>query len=355
MGVGSSVHEKVGHTGQGLWKHKGLQLPAGIQHVANDLIEEGHPESEAVHLAVGIVQNWAEGHDGKGHAVSDKTKAGAAKAIAEWERVKAQAHAASGLKEAPVGVLATELSADEIGDLSLLLREDAPVRPTVGAHVRAANARGALGRAGEVVAEHVSTVDGTYRYDVAWHDGSRGDRLAEWDLRCVETPGVVRSRVRRVARVPRAAAQTRSGAPAGAGYTETKHPRGRGGKWTTVAAGASGGQVATIQRRVGGTAVDGQFGAKTTAVVRAFQRRHGLTVDGIVGAQTAAALRGQSNAANVPVGPLTAADQAYLGRPTTASAEPAKAAHGKKKAAAYVPGPKMTAGQRAVSKMTTRT
>ena len=85
-GVG---HEKVGHTGQGLWHHKGWQLPAYIQHVANDLIESGHSESNAVQMAVGIIKNWAHGHDGHGHKVSAETAAKAAAALAEWEALKA--------------------------------------------------------------------------------------------------------------------------------------------------------------------------------------------------------------------------------------------------------------------------
>lgn len=91
----ATIHEKVGHTEQGLWHHKGWQLPAYIQHVANDLIEKGHPESEAVHMAVGIVKNWAEG---KGHT-DPGTKAAATKAIAEWEKLKSQAAASHGTKK----------------------------------------------------------------------------------------------------------------------------------------------------------------------------------------------------------------------------------------------------------------
>jgi phage head maturation protease len=87
-GVG---HEKVGHTGQGLWHHKGWQLPAYIQHVANDLIESGHSESRAIEMAVGIVKNWAAGHDGRGHHIHPDTQAKAAAAVAEWEAMKAAA------------------------------------------------------------------------------------------------------------------------------------------------------------------------------------------------------------------------------------------------------------------------
>src|SRR6266576_129359 len=86
------AHEKVGHTDQGLWHHEGWQLPAYIQHVANDLIESGHSESHAIELAVGIIKNWAHGHDGRGHSVSAETQAKAVAALAEWEALKAAAN-----------------------------------------------------------------------------------------------------------------------------------------------------------------------------------------------------------------------------------------------------------------------
>lgn len=82
------THEKVGHTDQGLWHHKGMQLPAYHQHIANDLIADGHPESEAVHMAVGLVQKWAHG----GGGASPETQAKAVTANAEWERLKASTH-----------------------------------------------------------------------------------------------------------------------------------------------------------------------------------------------------------------------------------------------------------------------
>ena len=60
-----------------------------IQHVANRLRAQGHDESSAVHIAVGVVQNWAAGHDGKGHVVHADVQAAAVKAVAEWEALKA--------------------------------------------------------------------------------------------------------------------------------------------------------------------------------------------------------------------------------------------------------------------------
>jgi HK97 family phage prohead protease len=79
-----------------------MQLPAYIQHVANRLRAQGHPESQAVHMAVGIVQDWAAGHDGHGNAVSADVQAAAVKAVAEWEALRAAAHASSSGRSAAV-------------------------------------------------------------------------------------------------------------------------------------------------------------------------------------------------------------------------------------------------------------
>lgn len=86
----STVPEPVGT--QPLWKHKGWQLPPYIQHVANELIDQGHGESEAIAMAVGIVRDWSEGHDGHGRKVHPDVQAAAAKNIAKWEQMKAQTH-----------------------------------------------------------------------------------------------------------------------------------------------------------------------------------------------------------------------------------------------------------------------
>ena len=91
----SSVHEPIGAPGgPGLWKHKTWQLPPYIQHVAHHLIDK-FGESRGIEMAVGIVKNWAAGHDGKGHQVTPEVQAAAAKNIAQWEAMKARtAHGA---------------------------------------------------------------------------------------------------------------------------------------------------------------------------------------------------------------------------------------------------------------------
>ena len=87
----STVHEPLGKPGgPGLFHHKGLQLPAYIQHVAHHLIAQGHDESRAIEMAVGIVKNWAAGHDGHGNRVHPDVQAAAARNIAQWEADKAR-------------------------------------------------------------------------------------------------------------------------------------------------------------------------------------------------------------------------------------------------------------------------
>jgi peptidoglycan hydrolase-like protein with peptidoglycan-binding domain len=74
-----------------------------------------------------------------------------------------------------------------------------------------------------------------------------------------------------------------------------QHPVGRG---------ETGKRVSDLQERLnaGGfkppLKVDGIFGPKTLAAVRAFQKAHGLKVDGLVGPLTTAALRGKHTPAH---------------------------------------------------------
>ena len=64
----------------------------------------------------------------------------------------------------------------------------------------------------------------------------------------------------------------------------------------TLRRGASGEAVRRLQRLLSAAGFqvvpDGQFGARTEAAVRSFQRARGLTADGIVGPRTWAALQG---------------------------------------------------------------
>jgi HK97 family phage prohead protease len=85
------AHEPLGKPGgPGLFHHKNMQLPAYIQHIAKDLMESrGMPESEAIATAVAQCKRWAAG----GQDVKPETRAKAAAAVAEWERLKGQTHA----------------------------------------------------------------------------------------------------------------------------------------------------------------------------------------------------------------------------------------------------------------------
>jgi hypothetical protein len=68
-----------------------------------------------------------------------------------------------------------------------------------------------------------------------------------------------------------------------------------------VGKGETGKRVSDLQARLNALGanlkVDGIFGPKTLAAVKAFQRSHGLVVDGLVGPKTTAALRGGKKAA----------------------------------------------------------
>ena len=68
-------------------------------------------------------------------------------------------------------------------------------------------------------------------------------------------------------------------------------PRQDPGGRPTLRRGANSELVKEIQAKVG-VSVDGEFGPKTEAAVRKFQRARGLVPDGIVGPQTWAALSG---------------------------------------------------------------
>ncbi len=64
------------------------------------------------------------------------------------------------------------------------------------------------------------------------------------------------------------------------------------GKVVVLHYGSKGSLVRTLQRRLGGLAVDGHFGPATLAKVKSYQRSHRLVVDGYVGPATWRSLGG---------------------------------------------------------------
>ena len=70
-----------------------------IRAIAHALIRNGHPESEAIAIAIGTVKRWARG----GGNVTPKTRAKAAAAVAEWEALKLANKGRKGAKAASGG------------------------------------------------------------------------------------------------------------------------------------------------------------------------------------------------------------------------------------------------------------
>ena len=62
----------------------------------------------------------------------------------------------------------------------------------------------------------------------------------------------------------------------------------------TLMLGSKNNEVKEVQNLLGGLTVDGIFGPKTEAAVKAFQAANGLTPDGVVGRKTWAALLGET-------------------------------------------------------------
>lgn len=92
-GIGSTVPEPLG-TGA-LWNTPGLKLPAGIGHMARDMMQSkpGMTRSHAIATAVAAVkQGCATGRFGNA-TLKPETRAKACKVAAEWEAAKAKARA----------------------------------------------------------------------------------------------------------------------------------------------------------------------------------------------------------------------------------------------------------------------
>ena len=92
--------------------------------------------------------------------------------------------------------------------------------------------------------------------------------------------------------------------------------------YSTIRYGSSGNDVKTLQEYLNNNGynltVDGQFGSKTQAAVRDYQKNNGLSVDGIVGTNTWGSLvgSGRSNANNVAQATASANTTAPTPTPT---------------------------------------
>lgn len=71
------------------WVDKEGGLPKYIEDIAVALVKDGYDRSKAIAIAVSRVKRWAAG----GEDVKADTRAKAAKAVAEWEKMKASAKA----------------------------------------------------------------------------------------------------------------------------------------------------------------------------------------------------------------------------------------------------------------------
>lgn len=100
--AGCSLDEKPGSN----WVQDNGGLPEYICQIAKGIKKSGHPTSEAIAMAVATVRNWASGQKG----VTPKTRAKAAAAVAEWEALRAKAHAKHAAKSAGnhVGMTASD-------------------------------------------------------------------------------------------------------------------------------------------------------------------------------------------------------------------------------------------------------
>lgn len=81
--VGDDAHHN--YSPRDNWVDKRGGLPQYIREIRNGLVKDGHSESEATQLAIAAVKRWARG----GGNVSPKVRAAAAKAVAQWEAMKA--------------------------------------------------------------------------------------------------------------------------------------------------------------------------------------------------------------------------------------------------------------------------
>lgn len=92
--VGDASHFSTSTTSN--WVARTGGLPTYILEVAHALIRSGHPEGEAIGLAVGTMKRWASG----GGSVTPKVRAAAAAALAEFEAKAKASKIGSAVKDA---------------------------------------------------------------------------------------------------------------------------------------------------------------------------------------------------------------------------------------------------------------
>jgi hypothetical protein len=343
------THERVGHTEQGLWHHKGMQLPAYIQHIANDLIQQkAMTESRAIATAVSRCKVWCAGGDN----VKADTKAKACAAVAEWEALKVKSRSENALHK-DTKAAGVAFAVGPKGYTHGWIKVGGFVKTPEGHKGKVIGKPGD----GQVHVEHGGEVT-SYHEDALQPHVPPADLIEHMDMheanknaRQIQTlqdqihraeliandPQVdesehefqrkrlvkMRQRLAKLISTKAATVTRGSGgwavqAKPAEGFNPSLHPRkpkgpgggqfapgGGGGSTPTnenpVQNGMSGKQVSDLQARLNALGanlkVDGKFGPKTEAAVREFQRTHKdaqgrpLKVDGLVGPLTTGALR----------------------------------------------------------------
>jgi hypothetical protein len=92
--VGSSA--SLDRSPKSNWVEKSGELPPYVREIARSVEKTGKSLSQAIAIAISRIKVWAAGGDG----VSAKTSAKAAKALAQWESLKAKNKARKGAKVA---------------------------------------------------------------------------------------------------------------------------------------------------------------------------------------------------------------------------------------------------------------
>ena len=83
--VPSSALPSLNRSPKKNWVEKRGGLPPYIDRVARQMEAKGHSRKRAIKLAIGIIKRWAVGKGGVGKDI----QAQAAKALAQWESMKA--------------------------------------------------------------------------------------------------------------------------------------------------------------------------------------------------------------------------------------------------------------------------